>query len=134
MGYMKKKEIGKLVRVARKTLGLSQMKLAEKIGVSYQQVQKYESGKSEISITRFCQLASALNIPVKTLMSQGTMISEPTAPYGSLENDEIEFLLLFKKIKSKKLRNSLLILMQAMQYLPEESRQKKKTKRSSSER
>jgi transcriptional regulator with XRE-family HTH domain len=50
-------EIGRLVRSRRQELGLSQSDLAERIGVTFQQVQKYENGSNRISIGRLARIA-----------------------------------------------------------------------------
>jgi len=52
--------VGKRVRMRRLELSLSQSELAEKIGVTFQQVQKYERGTNRISCSRLTQIASAL--------------------------------------------------------------------------
>ena len=46
------KAIGALVKQVRKSSGLSQMQLAEKVGISYQQVQKYEKGVNKLTLSR----------------------------------------------------------------------------------
>jgi transcriptional regulator with XRE-family HTH domain len=56
-------EIGRLVRAQRQQLGLSQTDLAERIGVTFQQVQKYENGTNRISIGRLTRIAEALDVP-----------------------------------------------------------------------
>ena len=55
---------GQRVRLARRTLGQSQQALAEAIGVSFQQVQKYENGANRISISRLVMIANYLHKPV----------------------------------------------------------------------
>ena len=54
--------VGKRVRMRRLELSLSQTELAEKIGVTFQQVQKYERGTNRISCSRLTQIASALDV------------------------------------------------------------------------
>jgi transcriptional regulator with XRE-family HTH domain len=56
-------EIGRLVRAQRRQVRLSQTDLAERIGVSFQQVQKYENGTNRISISRLTRIAEALAVP-----------------------------------------------------------------------
>lgn len=51
---------GKIVRRLRKGAGLSQEVLAERVGTSYQQIQKYETGQNRISISRLLEIAKAL--------------------------------------------------------------------------
>ncbi len=64
---MDDKQRGKLLRKLRDGAGLTQMKLAEKVGVSYQQIQKYENGKSTLSFRRIAAYAEALNVAAAEL-------------------------------------------------------------------
>ena len=61
--------IGGAIKVRRKQLSMSQMILAEKIGISYQQIQKYEYGTARISVSRLVQLAEALEMPVESFFN-----------------------------------------------------------------
>ncbi len=54
---------GTKLRERRKILGLSQQALADTIGVTFQQVQKYERGANRVSVSTLHRLASALNVP-----------------------------------------------------------------------
>ena len=56
--------LGNRVRRRRRLLGLTQMQLAQKVGVRFQQVQKYECGANRMSASRVWQLAMALEVPV----------------------------------------------------------------------
>jgi transcriptional regulator with XRE-family HTH domain len=57
-------ELGKRIRLRRVELGISQSDLADKIGVSFQQVQKYEKGVNRVGAARLQQIATALDVPV----------------------------------------------------------------------
>ena len=56
--------VGKRVRFRRWQLGLTQQQLADKIGVKYQQIQKYETGANRLSASRLWEVATALDTPV----------------------------------------------------------------------
>jgi hypothetical protein len=56
-------EIGRLVRAQRQQLRLPQTDLAERVDVTFQQVQKYEKGMNRISIGRLTRIAEALDVP-----------------------------------------------------------------------
>jgi len=56
--------LGNRVRRRRRLLGLTQLQLAQKVGVRFQQVQKYECGANRMSASRVWQLAMALEVPV----------------------------------------------------------------------
>ncbi len=64
--------IGAAIRMRRNQLTLSQMALADKIGISYQQVQKYEYGMARISVSRLVQLAEALEMSVESFFNHST--------------------------------------------------------------
>jgi transcriptional regulator with XRE-family HTH domain len=60
--------LGAAVRIRRRSLGISQEFLAERCGVSFQQIQKYENGANRISFSRLVQIARALQCRVVDLM------------------------------------------------------------------
>lgn len=54
--------IGIKIKLRRKQLGISQEKLGEMIGVTYQQIQKYEKGTNKVSAERLHKIAQLLNV------------------------------------------------------------------------
>ena len=56
--------VGERVRLRRKELGLSQEKLGKAVGVTFQQIQKYENGVNRIGAGRLTQIGSFLDVPV----------------------------------------------------------------------
>ena len=62
--------VGKRLRVRRSLLGMSQEKLAEAIGLTFQQVQKYERGVNRISAGRLFQFSRILDVPVSYFYDQ----------------------------------------------------------------
>ncbi|MBL4590605.1 MAG: helix-turn-helix transcriptional regulator [Phycisphaerales bacterium] len=56
-------EVGSRMRFRRNCRNLSQSALSEMVGISFQQIQKYESGANRISASRMVQLANALKVP-----------------------------------------------------------------------
>jgi transcriptional regulator with XRE-family HTH domain len=62
--------IGRTVRAARMSRGLSQQDLAKMLGISYQQLQKYETGQNRISAGRINKVCEALAISPLTLLTQ----------------------------------------------------------------
>lgn len=118
-----KKEIGKAIRKHRLRAGLTQMQLADKVGLTYQQIQKYELGKSNISIERLCQIASALNIAVYALLPEmkdlhkpALLIKDEIEDYGS--DTEIRKLVsLLRNLSNKKLIKSLITLLEEVEKL-----------------
>ena len=55
--------VGRRVRMRRKMLGVSQTKLGNAIGVTFQQLQKYEKGSNRIGASRLTQIANVLKVP-----------------------------------------------------------------------
>ncbi|GEO80717.1 helix-turn-helix domain-containing protein [Pararhodospirillum oryzae] len=58
------KEVGRRLRLRRKLLGMSQQQLADAVGITFQQVQKYERGVNRLSASRLWDFASILGVPV----------------------------------------------------------------------
>jgi len=56
--------IGRLIRAQRLVCRMSQTELANKVGVTFQQVQKYEKGVNRVGAGRLCRIAEALSVPV----------------------------------------------------------------------
>ncbi|MFH7326432.1 helix-turn-helix domain-containing protein [Desulfurivibrio sp. C05AmB] len=103
-------EIGAAIRRRRKTLGLTQEKLAEKVGVSYQQVQRYENGTTTLNVENMQRIAHALGVPPASFfMSEDLpVLAKNSVPV--LSTEERNLLSLFKKIPTsadKKLVTSI---------------------------
>jgi transcriptional regulator with XRE-family HTH domain len=60
-------EVGESIRAHRLIAGMSQTDLARKLGVSFQQVQKYEKGTNRVGAGRLPQIAEIFNIPIGAL-------------------------------------------------------------------
>lgn len=65
------KYVGSRVRMRRIMLGMSQEKLGEALGLTFQQVQKYEKGTNRIGASRLQQISEILQIPVSFLFEGG---------------------------------------------------------------
>jgi transcriptional regulator with XRE-family HTH domain len=59
--------LGNAIRLRRRSLGLTQEELGKSCGISFQQVQKYESGANRVSFSRLVQIARALECRVSDL-------------------------------------------------------------------
>ena len=75
------KHVGTRVRMRRRTIGMSREKLGDALGLTYHQVQKYETGKSVITAGRLHEIATILGVPV-TFFFEG-------APHGSDTTGEL---------------------------------------------
>jgi len=58
------RHVGATIRMRRKALGISQTKLAVRVGLTFQQIQKYECGTNRVSASTFYEIAKALSAPV----------------------------------------------------------------------
>ncbi|TFL18867.1 helix-turn-helix domain-containing protein [Jannaschia formosa] len=56
--------VGKRIRHRRWMVGTTQQQLAEKVGIKFQQIQKYETGMNRVSASRLWDIAEALDVPV----------------------------------------------------------------------
>lgn len=56
--------VGKRVRHRRWMVGMTQQQLAEKVGIKFQQIQKYETGMNRVSASRLWDISEALDVPV----------------------------------------------------------------------
>lgn len=61
--------VGRNIRIYRQKLRISQTDLGNQIGVSFQQVQKYENGKNRVGASRLAQIAMALDVPIPALFA-----------------------------------------------------------------
>lgn len=56
--------VGKRIRHRRWMIGMTQQQLAEKVGIKFQQIQKYETGMNRVSASRLWDIALAVDVPV----------------------------------------------------------------------
>ena len=113
------KGLGAKIRRLREQAGLSQSQLGERLGVSYQQIQKYERGVNRFSVDALIKLARALDVPVAGLLEagesgKGSQVGEARPEYGAPRSrEEKELLKGFRDIGDDKLRAALLALIKA---------------------
>ena len=101
-------KIGLNIRNIRQRHKLSQTELATRIGVSFQQVQKYETGANQVSAQRLCQIAAALNVPPDILLALAQQ--SPPSPADA----EQRLLQNFRKIGDASTQWLLLELLQIL--------------------
>jgi transcriptional regulator with XRE-family HTH domain len=77
--------VGSRVRLRRNMLGLSQEKLGEAIGLTFQQVQKYERGTNRISASRLHNLSQVLDVPASFFFDDMDPVRAPAIPAGFAE-------------------------------------------------
>lgn len=113
--------VGNRLRARRLVLGLSQEKLGERLGITFQQIQKYEKGTNRVSASKLQAAAEVLGVPISYFFEDNNV----SAPDGLVrEVDEIGTFLLsrdgvslnraFTSIKNKRVRQSIVTLAKAL--------------------
>jgi transcriptional regulator with XRE-family HTH domain len=109
--------IGLRIRYRQEQLQLSQSSLAEAIGVSFQQVQKYEKGQNRIRPSRLLRLASALDVPIGFFLDgliTGAGAEEVQMPRLELASYTLAFD--FQTIADQDIRHALRLIVRALAY------------------
>jgi len=117
------KYVGSRVRMRRIMLGMSQEKLGEALGLTFQQVQKYEKGTNRVGASRLQQISEILQVPVSFLFDGGPSgaasadgFSEGTSPaYVSdflATSEGLALTRAFTRITDAKLRRSIVELVE----------------------
>jgi transcriptional regulator with XRE-family HTH domain len=104
--------VGRNVRIWRMAKGMSQARLANRLGVSFQQVQKYEIGGNRIATGRLVKVAGILGVPISALFA-GADDTGPSRSLLALVSDRRSFRLAhaFAGIKDNAFRLSLVNLV-----------------------
>lgn len=118
------KEIGTRVRVRRVSIGMSQEKLGEMLGLTFQQVQKYEKGMNRISVGRLVDIARILGVDIhfffsglKSTKAESGFAEEESPPYIAdvMSTPEgLQLIRTFTSIKSAKVRKTIVQLVAAL--------------------
>ena len=115
--------VGWRVRLRRTSLGMSQEKLGEAIGLTFQQVQKYERGTNRIGSSRLYELSRVLDVPVGFFFEDfadsrdpAGLSEAPAARYdaAAIGRDLMELLALYQRILDPAMRQRLLELARAV--------------------
>jgi transcriptional regulator with XRE-family HTH domain len=103
--------LGGAVRDLRKRKKLSQTELGEALGVSFQQIQKYERGTNRISFSALTKIAGALGCSAAYLVA--LVDGDEAAEGGPQSREATELVHLFSRIRSPELRQAVLNLAKA---------------------
>ena len=107
--------VGARIRIFRTHRGMSQTDLAEKIGVAFQQVQKYEKGTNRIGASRLSRIAAVLGISIGELFETPGETRRPDAksPFRLLAGrDALRVLTAFSRIADPRLRRAIAQLVE----------------------
>jgi|SRR5687768_3517655 transcriptional regulator with XRE-family HTH domain len=122
------KHVGSRVRMRRIMLGMSQHQLGEALGLTFQQVQKYEKGTNRVGASRIQQIAEILQVPVSflfegspTAISKAERLDEVRSPdYVSdfvATSQGLALIRAFTQITDAKLRRSIVDLIDQISSL-----------------
>lgn len=111
--------IGARIRARRRQLGLSQAELAARIGVSFQQVQKYERGANRVAGSTLMIVAGALDTTVGVLVGEDGLTPPADGVFQALSTPgALELVSAFAEIADPKSRAALLALVQEIAARP----------------
>jgi transcriptional regulator with XRE-family HTH domain len=82
-------DVGKRIRMRRLFLGMNQDTLAKALGLTFQQVQKYEGGANRVSASRLAEMAHILGVPIPFFFADQAPNSE-TSPSAQAAHEQIE--------------------------------------------
>ncbi|UFS71764.1 helix-turn-helix domain-containing protein [Geomonas sp. RF6] len=99
------KEIGGKIRMLRKHAGLSQERLAELVGVSFQQIQKYENGSTMLNTDKLQRVANALKVPPSAFFDESTYEKPP------LSDRETMLVKAFRTLEDEVIQEGIVKLM-----------------------
>lgn len=120
------KFVGDRIRRRRSLLGMSQQKLAELVGVSFQQIQKYEIGQNRLGPERLLAIARVLGVPITFLLDERAFTQYEK---GTTEQDLEDFVRFkdgaqlaraFGRIADRDLRRTVIALVASLSGKPEE--------------
>ena len=119
------KHVGARVRMRRVLVGLSQEKLGDALGITFQQIQKYEKGTNRIGASRLQETSKILGVPVNFFFEGAQSETNMVAGFAETENngyvadfassaEGMQLINAFLKIKEPKLRKKIIDLIVAM--------------------
>lgn len=109
-----RKFIGMKIKERRRELGLSQEKLAEAVGITYQQLQRYENGTSYVNTDRLQALSNVLNVLITYFFEEPGegKIKIMERGYTYVSPEEREFVEYLRKIDNAEYKKSISIFLQ----------------------
>lgn len=125
--------VGGRVRLRRMVLGMSQEKLGEQLGLTFQQVQKYEKGVNRIGAGRLFDLSHVLGVPIQFFYEEAPSYQGESASHGGFsersgDNELVDFMATreglelnkaFVRITDAKVRRSVLELIRSLADAPQ---------------
>jgi transcriptional regulator with XRE-family HTH domain len=123
------RHVGLRIRMRRKELGISQEKLAESIGLTFQQVQKYERAANRVSASKLWEMSRALTTNISYFyegLGDGVEMVGSNLPRETLQDflltpEGMELATIFPKVPKGRVRRKILDLVRAMAGEPDVS-------------
>jgi transcriptional regulator with XRE-family HTH domain len=119
-------EVGKRIRAQRRLLGMSQSALAERLDLTFQQVQKYEKGANRVGASRLQRVADCLNVPISHFFDNPVSDDDLSADEArAVRNDLVSFLSsdegielnrAFAKIRDARTRQKIVGLIKSLAF------------------
>lgn len=125
-------QVGRMVRMRRLMLGMSQTDLADELGITFQQVQKYEKGVNRISASRLQQIANFLHVRVTFFFDGSSDTTQQTKHAVIIPDEACGFLSTrdglrlaeaYMRIRRRSIREAVVRLVEDLQsYSPSKQR------------
>ncbi len=80
--------VGQRVRQRRWMIGMTQQQLASRVGIKFQQIQKYETGANRVSASRLWDIADALEVPVSFFFEGLEASADEAGAHGDMMTDK----------------------------------------------
>ena len=106
--------IGAQIRERRIMMGLTQDQIADALGISYQQVQKYETGSNRVSAGRLYEIASLMNTDISWFFPSNDTSCHASGQDSASPRHVIELVRRFSRIESNKVRAGIMALIRSI--------------------
>ena len=115
--------VGSRLRMRRKMLGMSQEKLGNELGITFQQIQKYEKGTNRVGASRLQNISEILDVPVSFFFppsekasdaSEGGLYDQKSLMEFLATSEGIELNKAFSQIKDTKVRRRVIELVRSI--------------------
>lgn len=108
--------VGKTIRIKRLMRKVSQTELGDRVGVTFQQIQKYEKGANRVSASMLVEIAGALDVDVRTFFEDVNTANDNPTPSNEfvVSRDGVLLNAAFLSIKNEAVRKKIVKLVQAI--------------------
>jgi transcriptional regulator with XRE-family HTH domain len=121
-------EVGRRIRARRLECGFSQTELARRVGISFQQIQKYEKGVNRVSAGRLQRIGGALQVPMKFFYGAElpglSRFKTSRLFYLLADRDALQLVTAFNRVSDRTLRRSFVRLLKELTHPKTVSRKK----------